>query len=99
MNEGLQRRVEWDASKLHFEFPIPDKQTLFRELYLYIAQQCLDDPTFSLVKIYKILFYSDFETFGRYGTPITGWSYRKLPFGPAPTAASKIQAQMEQEGL
>src|SRR5215467_15769882 len=93
------RRVERDPSKLHFEFPRPDSLKRFRELQIYISHQCLDDPTFSRVKLYKILFYSDFETFGRYGEPITGWSYRKLPFGPAPVAADRVQAEMVKEGL
>ncbi len=99
MSNSPQRRVEWDPSKLHFEFLSEDKYVRFQELCLYIAQQCLDDPTLSSIKLYKILFYSDFETFGHYGTPITGWSYRKYPFGPMPTAASQIEAQMVREGL
>ena len=90
MSEDLRRRVEWDPSTLHFEFPIPDKDDRYQELLLYIAHQCLDDPTFSAVKLYKIAFYSDFEAFGMYGEPITGRSYRKFPFGPMPTAYSQV---------
>jgi hypothetical protein len=99
MSAQPPRRVEWDPSKLHFEFPRPDKLERFRELQIYIAHQSIDDPTFSMVKMYKILFYSDFEVYGRYGEPITGWSYRKLPFGPAPTSLSRVQAEMVKEGL
>lgn len=99
MSERSLRRVEFDPSKLHFEFPVLDKDVRFQELCLYIAQQCIDDPTFSLVKLYKILFYSDFEAFGRYGEPITGRAYRKLPLSPAPTASRQMLAEMQQGGL
>ena len=61
----------WDATKLHFDFPIPNKETRFKALVVYISHQCLDDPTYSLTKLFKILFYSDFEAYGRHGVPIT----------------------------
>ncbi len=89
----------WDPSKLHFDFPIPQKELRFKELVLYIAQECLDDPTYSRVKLLKILFYSDFEAFGSHGKPITGMSYRKLPFGPAPAAFKRIQEEMLRDNL
>jgi hypothetical protein len=99
MSEQLSRRVEWDPSKLHFESPIPQKEARFKELVLHIAQECLDDPTYSRIKLLMILFYSDFESYGRYGAPITGMSYRKLPFGPAPAAFSRIQEEMLRDRL
>ena len=83
-----------DPSKVHFEFPIPDKETRFKELVLYVSHQCVDDPTYSKVKLLKILFFSDFESFGKYGVPITGMRYRKLPFGPCPVDFPRIQEEM-----
>jgi len=32
----------------------------FKELILYVADKCSDDPDFGAVKLNKILFYSDF---------------------------------------
>lgn len=66
-----------------------------RELILFVAERCLDDPTFGAVKLNKILFYADFISFARYGEPITGTPYRKLPLGPVPTAARAVRAEME----
>jgi hypothetical protein len=91
--------LQWDPAKLHFDFPIPNRETRFKELVLYIAQECLDDPTYSLIKLLKILFYSDFESYGRYGTPITGLSYKKLPFGPVPAAFRRIEDEMLRDKL
>ena len=92
-------QTRWDPSRLHFEFQLPQRELRFKQLVLYISDQCLEDPTFSKLKLLKILFYSDFESFGRYGAPITGVAYRKLPFGPAPAAFKRIETEMLKEGL
>ncbi len=63
-----------------FEFE-PNK---FRELIVYVAEQCASDPTFGAVKLNKILFYADFAAFRQLRKPITGATYRKLSEGPAP---------------
>jgi hypothetical protein len=84
----------WDPSQLHFEFPMPNKEARFKELVLYITDACLDDTSFSKLKLLKILFFSDFESYGKYRAPITGMPYRKLPFGPAPADFPRIQEEM-----
>jgi hypothetical protein len=92
-------RPPFDPSKLHFEFPIPNRANRFVELILYIADRCKNDPTFSAVKLNKVLFYSEFEAFARLGTPITGVAYQKLPQGPAARAMKRVLTEMEQEKL
>ncbi len=94
MSERAHVSLRWDPGKLHFEFPLPDKDQRFKELVVYVSHQCLDDPTFSKIKLFKILFYSDFEAYGRHGTPITGMPYRKLPLGPAPAGFQRLQEEM-----
>ena len=56
----------------------------FQELVMYIAQSTEDDPTTSLIRINKILYYSDFEAYRQFAEPITGACYRKFHEGPAP---------------
>lgn len=99
MSQPTHQSFHWDPSKLHFEFPIPNRETRLKALVLYIAHQCLDDPTFSRTKLYKILFYSDFESYGRYRVPITGIVYKKFPFGPAPAAFGRFQDEMLRDRL
>ena len=92
-------RLHWDPARLHFEFQLPQREQRYKQLVLYIADQCVDDPTFSRLKLLKILFYSDFESFGRYGSPITGMPYRKFPFGPAPAGFGRYEDEMLRDGL
>lgn len=83
-----------DPSNLHFEFPIANKEERLKELVPYVSHACVDDPTYSKVKLLKILFFSDFESYGVHGTPITGMPYRKLPYRPCPADFPRIQEEM-----
>jgi len=99
MTQRAHQSLEWDPSKLHFEFPLLNRETRFKKLVIYVSDQCLDDPTYSRTKLFKILFYSDFEAFARYGVPITGVPYKKFPFGPAPASYYRMQSEMLREHL
>ncbi len=99
MDSMEESHSRWDPSRLHFEFPVADRELRLKELVIYICHQCLDDPTFSKVKLYKILFYSDFQSYGHYREPITGVPYKKLPFGPAPASYEQLQREMVRDRL
>lgn len=83
---------------LRYTISVPHGQQKFRELILYISQKCADAPSFGATKLNKILFYSDFEAFYRFGEPITGAPYRRLKNGPAPKALLPARRQLEAEG-
>src|ERR1041384_212988 len=70
----------------------------FRELVLYIADRCQDDPRFGATKLNKILFYADFLHYGESGTPLTGATYRKLEHGPAPKQLLPTQTKLVSDG-
>lgn len=93
MSESQHPRL-WDPSKLHYEFPVEHKESRFKELVVYVSHECIDDPTYSRIKLLKILFFSDFESYGVHGAPITGMPYKKLPYGPAPAEFPRIQEEM-----
>lgn len=69
-----------------------------RELVIYIANKCEDDPKFGAVKLNKILFYADFISFAEYGEPVTGVKYRKFQQGPVPTILKRVRTEMEENG-
>jgi hypothetical protein len=80
----------------HFNHDLT-KPEKFREAILYVSQKCETDPKFGMTKLNKILFYADFIQFSRTGESITGQSYQKLNFGPAPRAMKPVCDSMEAE--
>ena len=86
------------VNRLTYEVPMPDGDKRLRELIVYIADKCQDDPKFGATKLNKILFYADHLAFARYGQPITGAKYQRLERGPAPVRLRPVQAQMERDG-
>ncbi len=79
--------------------PIEPNEAKFRELILYISRKCALDPLFGATKLNKILFYSDFFSFGRSGEPITGVEYQRLRNGPAPRALVPVREKMIEERI
>ena len=73
-------------------------ETKFKELLLYAAGRCEEDPRCGSTKLNKILFFSDFYAYGLTGQPITGAEYKALERGPAPRFLLPIRQQMEENG-
>lgn len=76
--------IEKPRGKLHYTIPVERSLQRFRELIVYISQKSANDPHFGATKLNKILYHSDFRAFERFGVPLTGMPYFKLPAGPAP---------------
>jgi hypothetical protein len=74
-----------------------DDQKL-RELILYLSSKSEKDPRFSATKLNKLLFYCDFAAYRQLGSSITGHSYQKLNFGPAPKAMMPVLEKMKHAG-
>jgi len=88
---------EFDPSTLTIDFSDLPSERL-KELILYIARKCADDPRFGATKLNKILFYSDFLSYALHGEPITGVAYIKLPKGPAPKPLVPVREEMKEKG-
>jgi len=76
---------------------IGDEEKL-AELILYISQKCATDPKFGAVKLNKILYLSDFLSFGNWGEPITGVEYQHLRNGPAPRRLIPVRETLQHSG-
>ncbi len=83
---------------LSFRIDVPRGQQKFRELIIYIAERCQDTEFFGATKLNKILYRADFEAFRRFGRPITGAPYFRLPNGPAPKALIPVRRDLVAEG-
>jgi Protein of unknown function (DUF4065) len=68
------------------------------ELILYISQKCATDPKFGAIKLNKILYLSDFLSFGNFGEPITGVEYQHLRLGPAPRRLVPVRDAWQSAG-
>ncbi len=76
---------------------IGDEEKL-AELILYISQKCATDPKFGAIKLNKILYLSDFLSFGNFGEPITGVEYQHLRLGPAPRRLVPVREALQSAG-
>ena len=70
----------------------------FQELVLYIADRSAGDENFGATKLNKILFYCDFKAYALLGKPISGATYQRLEFGPAPKQLKPIEHEMIARG-
>ena len=67
----------------------------FKELILYFAEKCEDDGAFGATKLNKLLWITDFLHYARTGKPLTGATYFKLPYGPAPRQLLPVTKKMD----
>lgn len=70
----------------------------FKELVLYIADQCQRLDNYGSTLLCKILFFSDFFAYGKYGRSITGESYKKVANGPIPQHFYEIRDKLIESG-
>jgi hypothetical protein len=69
----------------------------FRELIVFIAYRCADDPNFGDTFLNKALFFSDALALQHFGKPLTGARYQKLKWGPAPRALLPLRDELIEE--
>ena len=66
------------------------------ELVLYVGAKCALDQHYGVLKLNKVLFYSDFRAYRSLGEPITGASYKKYTHGPAPSVMKRLREKLIQ---
>jgi hypothetical protein len=76
---------------------LPGDDFRLKEMIVYVASKCQDDPGFGAVKLNKILFWADFRAYRLRGKPITGTAYFRLRLGPAPRAMLPIMTELHRD--
>ncbi len=71
----------------------------FKNVLLYILEQCAGKPNVGETVINKLLYFSDFNYYETYEEHLTGAQYSKLPYGPVPMAFDRIVGEMIKEKL
>lgn len=69
----------------------------FKELLHYILHRCGNLENVGKTVVYKLLYFSDFDYYELHEKPITGESYVKLPYGPAPSHFNEVIADLIKE--
>lgn len=69
-------------------------KTKYKQAILYFANR-IPAEQLGKVKLFKLLYFLDFDHYHRHGKPVTGETYRKLDLGPAPTHFDEIVVELE----
>jgi len=77
--------------------PVQEDERKLAELILYISQRCVDHYYFGQTKLNKILFFSDFTAYGKWGRTITNADYQHLPQGPTVYRMVPVQEALKSE--
>lgn len=87
------------GAKVTYRVSLPGGQRRLKEAALYVMQKAQEFDFFGLVKLNKILWRADFESFHHRRVPVTGRSYQKLKAGPAPVEMKPLLNEMVNGGL
>lgn len=77
---------------------MPGGQKRLGEAVLYVSQKCEAAAYFGLVKLNKIIWRADFESFAQRGQPVTGRQYQRLKQGPAPVEMLPVLNELQADG-
>ena len=73
-------------------------ETKYKNAILYLSKNCNGGRVWGKKKMYKLLYFLDFDFFEKYEKPITGDIYHKLQMGPAPAYFDAIAEELKKDG-
>lgn len=88
-----------ERKHLTFRVDLPGGQDRLKQAILYVAKQNLTAVRFGLIKLNKIIWRSDFDSFAARGVPVTGRAYKRQKFGPVASEMLPLYSEMLREGL
>ena len=71
----------------------------YKNAILFLSENCGRESLWGKKKMYKLLYFLDFDFFEKYEKPITGDVYHRLQMGPAPYYFDAIAQEMVDGGL
>lgn len=90
---------ELKEEKSNTRISIPElRVSKFKNVLLYILENCAGKPNVGETLLYKLLYFSDFNYYELHEEHLTGATYRKLPFGPVPQKLDMIIKKMIDQG-
>lgn len=70
----------------------------YKNVILYLSKKIGRNGVWGKKKMYKLLYFIDFDFFEKYERPITGAIYHRLQMGPAPSYFDAIAQDLKKEG-
>ncbi|MBU1088306.1 SocA family protein [Patescibacteria group bacterium] len=71
----------------------------YKNVILYLTKKIGKGSVWGKKKMYKLLYFLDFDFFEKYEKPITGDIYHKLQMGPAPSYFDAMVAELKKDKL
>ena len=87
-----------DLKSPRYEFPELNPRERLRDLVLYIANKSKDDPYRCNTKLFKVLYFADYESYRERQVPVSGTGYKKLEHGPVPVEVYAVLDELEASG-
>lgn len=76
-----------------------EETSKIEQAYLYVIKNSQSNVNFGRTLFYKILYFSDFDSYERSEISITNDAYIKLPYGPAPSSFKVVISRLKEKGL
>lgn len=83
---------------LTMSVPLPGDTSRLRQMILYVASKCEKAEFFGAIKLNKIIWKADFDSFAARHIPVTGSEYRRRKFGPALLKMLPVHREMLRDG-
>jgi len=100
INEDVESKNEVNQKNADVRISVPSLNVdKFKNVLLYILEQCAGKPNVGETVLNKLLYFSDFNYYEIYEEHLTGANYRKLPYGPVPQKLDTIIGQMMENGM
>jgi Protein of unknown function (DUF4065) len=71
----------------------------FKNLVRYVCWKCENNTTLGAIKLNKVLLYSERAFYLRSGEPLTGETFVKRQFGPAPLHVLEVLRELQDEHI
>ena len=66
----------------------------YKQVILFLLNSAVNNNLLGKVKLFKLLYYIDFNHYQTFKMPVTGDIYRKLPYGPVGDNVVSILSEM-----
>jgi uncharacterized phage-associated protein len=71
----------------------------YKQVILFLLNSAAYNALLGKVKLFKLLYYIDFDHYQHYKTSVTGDVYHKWPYGPVGDKTEQILSEMESEEM